>query len=113
MDNMLEVINLKKSFQIGKEENVILKNLNFCEFFTFLDILHIIKALETIVDSKGFLCIFYKKMQLIIICKNMHKYISLYLYFINPVAADINIPNFIFANITSTVNLSLPAVCKF
>lgn len=29
MDNMLEVINLKKSFQIGKEENVILKNLNF------------------------------------------------------------------------------------
>lgn len=29
MDNMLEVINLKKTFQIGKEENVILKNLNF------------------------------------------------------------------------------------
>ena len=37
----------------------------------------------------------------------MHKYISLYLYFINPVIADINTPNFIFVNITSTANYGI------
>jgi len=46
-------------------------------FFTILDILHIIKALEIIVNSKGFLFVIKKRNLLLYvkICTNIYPYI--------------------------------------